>query len=233
MRRSARSPNPCRGRITGSQMPRSSTRRTHCLTRYCAALLVALVAAASATAQPLTSGPGRFIDLVEVNDHDDQVDIVVQFTCSLRYLTHQPASEGKELRVQLQPQGDCGVAPGSLIEGELPPVSGGARILEATRIESDVPGQVTLVFSFRNSERFVLAQGVDPHGLRLRLIDRARGRGKIIVGQSTEAVSNFAINLDSQPKPYSPADIELAHQRLKAPAFVSEVVVDGDKWYRL
>ncbi len=214
-------------------MPRSSTRRTHCLTRYCAALLVALVAAASATAQPLTSGPGRFIDIVEVNDHDDQVDIVVQFTCSLRYLTHQPASEGKELRVQLQPQGDCGVAPGSLIEGELPPVSGGARILEATRIESDVPGQVTLVFSFRNSERFVLAQGVDPHGLRLRLIDRARGRGKVMINEPSGPATSYAVNLESQPSEFPPETVQRARDRLKVPVFVSQAVVDEQTWYRL
>ncbi len=207
-------------------MPRSSTRRTHCLTRYCAALLVALAAGASASAQPLTSGPGRFIDIVEVNDHDDQVDIVVQFTCSLRYLTHQPASEGKELRVQLQPQGDCGVAPGSLIEGELPPVAGGARILEATRIESDVPGQVTLVFSFRNSERFVLAQGVNPRGLRLRLIDRARGRGKVMINEPSGPATSYAVNLESQPSEFPPETVQLARDRLKVPVFVSQAVVD-------
>ena len=63
--------------------------------------------------------------------------------------------------------------------------------------------------------------------LRLRLIDRARGRGKILVGQSTEEVANFAINLDSQPKPFSDADVQRAHELLKAPAFVSEAVVDG------
>jgi len=214
-------------------MPRSSTRRTHCLTRYCAALLVALAAGASASAQPLTSGPGRFIDIVEVNDHDDQVDIVVQFTCSLRYLTHQPASEGKELRVQLQPQGDCGVAPGSLIEGELPPVAGGARILEATRIESDVPGQVTLVFSFRNSERFVLAQGVNPRGLRLRLIDRARGRGKVMINEPSGPATSYAVNLESQPSEFPPETVQLARDRLKVPVFVSQAVVDEQTWYRL
>src|SRR5258707_934422 len=106
MRRSARSQNPCRGRITGSPMLRSSTKRTYGLARYGLALLVALATGASASAQSLTSGPGRFVDIVEVNDHEDQVDIVVQFTCSLRYLTHQPASEGKELRIQMLPQGD-------------------------------------------------------------------------------------------------------------------------------
>jgi len=96
-------------------------------------------------------------------------------------------------------------------------VSGGANILTAARVDSMAPGQITLTLDFKKSERFVLAQGVDPRGLRLRLIDRARGRGKILVGQTTEAVSNFAINLDSQPKPFAPEDVQLAHERLKAP----------------
>ena len=74
---------------------------------------------------------------------------------------------------------------------------------------------------------------MDPRGLRLRLIDRTSGRGKIVVGQPAEAVSNFAINLDSQPSPFTPEAIQLAHERLKAPAFVSEAMVEGEKWYRL
>ena len=100
-------------------------------------------------AQITGAAPGRFVDVVEVEDHDDQADIVVQFTCSLRYITHQPASEGKELRIQLQPLGDCQRVSGAQILGELPPVSGGAHIIDAARVESDVPGQLTLVFDFR------------------------------------------------------------------------------------
>src|SRR5258708_36062599 len=155
MRRSARSQNPCRGRITGSPMLRSSTRRTYGLARFGAALLVPLGTSAIASAQSLTSGPGRFIDIVEVNDHEDQVDIVVQFTCSLRYLTHQPASEGKELRIQMLPQGACGVPPGSQIEAELPPLLGGAPIIDAVRVPADIPRQLTLVFHFLKSRRYV------------------------------------------------------------------------------
>jgi hypothetical protein len=178
-------------------------------------------------------GAGRFVDIVEVIDHDDQVDLTVQFNCSVRYITHLPASEGAEVRVQLQPLPDCGIVPGSQIASELPPVSGGAGIVTAVRVDGDVPGQITLVFDFKKSERFVLAQGVDPRGLRMRLIDRAVGHGKILLAQPTDTVSNFAINLDSQPKPFDPQAVELAHSRLQAPAFVSEVVIDGEKWYRL
>ena len=214
-------------------MLRSSTRRTHGLTRYCAALLVALAAGATAGAQPLTSGPGRFVDIVEVNDHEDQVDIIVQFTCSLRYLTHQPASEAQELRIQMLPQGDCGVSPGSMIEGELPPLSGGAHIIDAVRVESDIPGQVTLVFNFLRSERFVVAQGADPRGLRLRLIDRARGRGKVMVNEPSGPETSYAVNLESQPKDFTPEALQLARDRLKVPVFVSQSVVDEQTWYRL
>ncbi len=179
------------------------------------------------------AAPTRLIDVVEVTDHDDQVDIVVQFNCSMRYITHLPASEGSELRVQLQPLPDCGIAPGSQILSDTPPLSGGANIVSAVRVDGDVPGQMTLLFDFKKIERFVVAQGVDPRGLHLRLIDRARGRGKILLSQPTDSVSNFAINLDSQPKPFGPEAVQLAHERLQAPAFVSEAIVDGQKWYRL
>ncbi|MGB8693895.1 MAG: SPOR domain-containing protein [Steroidobacteraceae bacterium] len=196
-------------------------------------LLAGLACGSAAFAQVLGSGPGRFVDLVELTDHDDQADIVVQFTCALRYLTHQPASEGKELRIQLQPQGECGLAPGTPVPGELPPLSGGANIIAAARVDSDVPGQVTLALTFIKAERYVLVQGIDPRSMRVRLIDRARGRGKVMVNEPGAGVSSYAINLESQPKEFDPAAVALAHDRLKLPAFVSEAVVDGTTWYRL
>jgi len=99
-------------------------------------------------------------------------------------------------------------------------------------VESLGPGQITLTLTFARKERFVIAQGIDPRGLRLRLLDRTRGKVRVLTGQDDTA-SNFGINLDSQPAPFAPDAIALAHDRLKAPAFVSEIVVDGVKWYRL
>lgn len=191
-------------------------------------LLGILLASASTGQVPI-----RLVDMVEVSDHEDQVDLTVQFNCSVRYITNLPASEGAEVRVQLQPLQDCGVLPGNPIASELPPLSGGAGIVSAVRVEGDVPGQITLLFQFKKVERFVIAQGVDPRGLRLRLIDRARGRGKILLTQPTDTVNNFAINLDSQPAPFDDKAVELAHERLHAPAYVTQVVVDDQKWYRL
>lgn len=211
-------------------MPRLSDKRWLC---RLVLLPLAALGAAGAFAQTRFAAPLRLIDVIEVNDHEDQVDLTMVFNCSMRFLTSLPASEGRQVHIQLAPQADCGVNPMSQIAPEAPPVSGGSGIVTGVRVESMAPGQITLTLDFKKDEHFVVAQGVDPRGLRLRLVDRARGRGKILVGQSTEEVANFAINLDSQPKPFSPADVQAAHDRLKAPAFVSEATVEGEKWYRL
>ncbi len=211
-------------------MRRSSTRRP---TLILAAFLSGMLAAWGAPAQTITGAPQRFVDIIELTDHEDQVDITVLFTCSLRYVTHMPASQGQELRIALQPMPDCNVSLGTQIVGELPPLSGGAKIVAAARVDSDVPGQVTLVLSWRKPEQFVLAQGADPRGLRIRLLNRARGHGKVTINEPPDTVSNYAINLESQPAPFAPEDVTLAASRLKAHAYVSEAMVDGDKWYRL
>ena len=194
-------------------------------------VLLAALGVGVASAQ-ISRGPQRLVDVIEASDRDGQVDLTVVFSCSMRFVTNLPASEGKEVHIQLVPLSDCGVNPFGQIPSEIPPLSGGAGIITAARLESLAPGQITLTLNFKKSERFVLAQGVDPRGLRVRLVDHTRARGRVLV-EPTDVVSNFAINLDSRPKPFTPEEIELAHQKLQAPVFVSEAVVDGEKWYRL
>jgi tetratricopeptide (TPR) repeat protein len=192
---------------------------------------LAACAAGGALAQ-ISAGPNRLVDVIQVDDHEHQADVTMVFSCSMRYVTNVPANEGREVRIQFVPLADCRVSPFEQIPSEIPPLSGGTNIVTAARVESLGPGQITLTLTFAKNERFVIAQGVDPRGLRLRLLDRTRGKVRVLGGQDDTA-SNFAINLDSQPAPFAPQAIEVAHDRLKAPAFVSEVVVDGVKWYRL
>jgi hypothetical protein len=73
-------------------------RRSSIRSRIGAATLASLgtLLASNAFAQIGGAGPTRFVDIVEVTDHDDQVDLTVQFNCSVRYITHLPASEGSE-----------------------------------------------------------------------------------------------------------------------------------------
>ena len=164
--------------------------------------LLAALGVGVASAQ-LTSGPQRLVDVIEVSDREGQVDVTVVFSCSMRFVTNLPASEGKEVHIQLVPLSDCGVNPFGQIPAEMPPLSGGAGIITAARVESLAPGQITLTLNFKKSERFVLAQGVDPRGLRVRLVDHTRASGRVLV-QPTDVVSNFAVNLDSRPKPFTP-----------------------------
>jgi tetratricopeptide (TPR) repeat protein len=207
----------------------------HSVTRYAIALLaaVATVLSAGARAQIGAQLPSRLVDLVEVSDHDGQIDIAVQFNCSMRYVTHLPASEGSELRIQLLPMGDCGTNAFSQIVPEVPPVSDDSGVLSSVRLESEAPGQVSLLLAFKSVQQYVIAQGTDPRGLRIRLLRQARARSKILISQSPDSADHFAINLESQPKPFEPAAIELAHERLQLPVFVSEIMVGDEKWYRL
>jgi tetratricopeptide (TPR) repeat protein len=212
-------------------MPRSSSaaRSLYALPLLCLALL----AGAPALAQVGGAGPNRLVSVIDVSEHEDQVDLTMVFNCSMRFVSNLPANEGKEVRIQLGPLPDCGLSPLALVATETPPILGGAGIVRSTRMEGIAPGQVTLTISFVKSEEFVIAQGADPHGLRLRLINHKRPKAQVLVGGQPTELAQYAINLDSEPKTYPQADIDLAHERLKAPVYVSEVTVNDEKWYRL
>ena len=59
------------------------------------AFAAAAVWAAAAQAQFADIRTVRFVDLIELSDHDDQADIAIRFNCSMRYITHLPASPGQ------------------------------------------------------------------------------------------------------------------------------------------
>jgi tetratricopeptide (TPR) repeat protein len=192
-----------------------------------------LIAGAPTLAQVIGAAPLRLVSVIDVSEHDSQVDLTMVFNCSMRFVSNLPASEGREVRIQLAPLPDCGLGPLALVATETPPVLGGAGIVRSTRLEAIAPGQVTLTIAFHASEQFVLAQGADPHALRLRLISHRKQQPQVLVGGQPTQLALFAINLDSEPKPYPQADVDLAHQRLKTPIYVSEITVNDEKWYRL
>ena len=79
------------GRVRGIVSPMRRSAISRWLRRTATAWLSTLVTAA-AYAQLGAAPPVRLVDIVEVIDHDDQVDITGQFNCSVRYITHLPAS---------------------------------------------------------------------------------------------------------------------------------------------
>src|SRR5579872_1578743 len=215
-------------RITGSPMARSTIRA-----RITGAIVLTAVLMEPAAAQLGPDRAARLVDQVEVTPHDEQTDIIVQFNCPLRYLSHLPATEGSEIHIQLLPMGECGMGPLAQVAPEIAPLSDETGTVQSVRVESEAPGQITLLLGFRAPQQYVIAQGADPRGLRIRLLKQNRGRSRILISQSPDSTETFAVNLDSQPKPFDPAAIALAQERLKIPVFVSETVVNDTKWYRL
>ena len=191
----------------------------------------------AAPALPIIHPPSRLVDVIDIDEHGNQVDITLQFNCSLHYAGHSPASEGAELRLRLRPDRDCGAA-GSMsasaeVPTEIPPISGPRGILATARLESSLGGEVTLTLSFAKPEAYVLAQGVSPMGMRVRLI-RARGdKPRILVTDRGDTASNFAVNLESQHEPFDQAQVARAGERLQTKTFVSIIEAGGEKWYRL
>src|ERR1700756_4287868 len=114
-------------------MPRSSSaeRWLYAPLLLCAALL----AGAPAPAQVTGAGPNRLVNVIDVSEHEDQVDLTMVFNCSMRFVNNLPASEGKEVRIQLAPLPDCGLSPLALVSTDTPPVLAGAGILRSTRPE--------------------------------------------------------------------------------------------------
>src|SRR5258708_4188417 len=171
---------------------------------YRLAGLAACLCAGLAHAQ-LSVAPSRLIDVIDVDEKDTQVDVTLQFNCSLRYTGHSPASEGSELRLRLRPDRDCGTT-GSMtaageIPTEIPPLSAPRGIVSTARLESSLGNEVTLTLTWTKPESFVLAQGASPRGMRIRLIRSRPEKARILVTDRGDTATNFAVNLESQREP--------------------------------
>ncbi|MGH8138755.1 MAG: SPOR domain-containing protein [Steroidobacteraceae bacterium] len=186
--------------------------------------------------QSTTQGPSRLIEIIDVDERDSQIDITLQFACSLHYAGHSPASEGSEVRLRLRPDPDCGPSAsvgGGELATEIPPISGPRGVVAGARLESSVGGEVTLTLTWAKPESFVLAQGASARGLRIRLLRARDDKPRILVTERGDTASNFAVNLESQHQPFDAGAVELAAKRLQTKTFVSQVETAGEKWYRL
>jgi hypothetical protein len=182
-------------------------------------------------------GPAKLIDVIDIDERESQVDVTLQFNCSLHYAGHSPASDGPEVRLRLRIDRDCGVtgslAAGGEITTEIPPISGPRGIVAAARLESSLGGEVTLTLTWAKPESFVLAQGASASGMRIRLLRVHDEKTRILVTERGDTASNYAVNLESQRQPIDAGAVDLAAKRLQTKTFVSQVQTGDEKWYRL
>ncbi len=173
---------------------------------------------------------GRLVEEVGVAEQDGDVAVTVLFGCGLRYVSHTPASSGEVVRVRLVPQPDCG----SPVAGwSMPPALDDRGVIRAIDVDRLVGADVVLSIRWSRPELFVLVPSFDGRGLRIRLIRPETDRGRVTVREVTGGSSSYAINLDASKSAFESDAVAAAAQALGVRTYVSEVVIDEERWYRL
>ena len=189
-------------------------------------LAMALCAAGLAQAQ----GAGRLVEEIGVSEQDGDVAVTVLFGCGLRYVSHTPASSGDLLRVRLAPQADCGAA---VSAWSAPPALDDRGVIRAVEVERVLGTDVELRIRWSRAEDFVLVPSFAGRGLRIRLVRPQTDRGRVTVREVTGATSTYAVNLDAAREPFAAEALAAAARATGVRTYVSEAVVDEERWYRL
>jgi hypothetical protein len=188
----------------------------------------ALLASLAAPAQAQVAG--RLIDEVSVAEQDGYATVTIVFGCSVQYVSHSPASDGDALRVRLVPGADCGSPAAGWV---VPPPVDDRGVIRSVDVDRTMGRNVDLGIRWSKPEQFVLVPSTNGRGLRILLVRPDVDRSKVTVRDVTGGVSVYAVNLDAAQQPFDAAALAAAQQTTGVHAYVSETVVDGQKWYRL
>ncbi|MEZ5458499.1 MAG: SPOR domain-containing protein [Steroidobacteraceae bacterium] len=173
--------------------------------------------------------PGRVIDFVELSPNQRHVDVLVQFNCPIRYLTHAPLDAGSAVRIRLRPGAECG----SVLRSEQAPVGGQPALVRVAELVENAPGELLLTLEFTRELHYVLAPTSNRQGLRIRLLDAQVRAAQVSVVERDALGSGYAINLDSATEPFSDEAVRAAGESLRMVAYVSTLDLEGTIWYRL
>jgi hypothetical protein len=183
---------------------------------------------AAAVAQAQTAG--RLVEEVGVSEQRGYVAVTVLFGCSLRYVSHTPASSGDRVSVRLSPQPDCGAPAGGSI---VPPALDGRGVIRSIELNRALGTDLELRIGWSRPEQFVLVPSFDGRGLRIRLMRAEEDRSKVSVREVTGGASTYAVNLDAAKTPFEAEAIAAAADATGVRTYVSEIVIDEERWYRL
>ena len=172
----------------------------------------------------------RLIEDVGVTNQDGYATVTIQFGCDVRYISHTPASSGDTVRIRLAPGPGCGSPAAGWV---VPPPLDDRGVIRSITLNRTLARDVDLGIRWSKSESFALVPSPNGRGLRLLLLRAEADRSKVTVREVSGGASVYAVNLDAAREPYDAAAIAAAAQATGVRAYVSEAVVDGEKWYRL
>ena len=175
---------------------------------------------------------GRLVDVIDASRRDDHINLNIQFSCTMRYIAHSPATAGSETMVRFRPGTDCGL--GAIRSGlnEIPSIAGADDLLKNVHVEDGAPGEVNVTLVWRKQTTYVVAPTGDQRGFVVRVM-MEQPKGEITVAEEVQPASVYAVNLDSRTTPYTDAEISAAGSKFGLTAYVSKVVLDGVTWHRL
>lgn len=198
-------------------------------TRAATSLLAVLFWMHTAAAQMAA----QLVDAVDLNESDTHIDFVVQFSCAMRYVGHDPSSRGKLLRVRLVPTAACAVAPSASFVSQYS-ATPDPSIIQSITLDQVFAGELALTVQWQQEETFVLAPGSDLTGLRVRLLRPGSGaRSRVYINEEVGPSAVHAINLDSSAEPHAPADLARVKEQLGIAPYESRITLNGTTWYRL
>ncbi len=193
--------------------------------------MLGMVGALAAPVPTVIASAGPMVKFIDTQELEDHADISIEFACSVRYVTNVPASHGDSTKITLRLGPDCGPQYSS-VSPELPLVGGGGQLVTGARLDSTLPGEMTLELTWSRPLDFVMAPTASGIGLRIRLLNINRRRGTASVADNAQQ-SKYAVNLESSQVKFSRDAVEAAAAGLQAQAYVSETDIDGAHWYRL
>jgi tetratricopeptide (TPR) repeat protein len=104
----------------------------------------------------------RLLDASAVSERDDHADLAIDFTCTLRYQSHTPASEGDRLRIILAIGNDCGMVPNAQFAVDRLMPADAVGLVRSIELQPGLAGGAELVISWNRIEKFVLAPSAMP-----------------------------------------------------------------------
>ena len=174
---------------------------------------------------------GPLVQVIDADERDDHVDISIQFSCSVRYISNTPMSRGTTTTITLRLGPDCGSLL-NVFPPEMPLVGGGGQLVTGARVDSYVPGEVTLQLTWARELDFIMAPTASGLGLRVRLLGTNKKKAGVFLAEP-DAATGYSVNLDSELQMFDRATIEAAAASLKTQAYISETDIEGQHWYRL
>lgn len=186
-------------------------------------------AAGALLAGSLASGPlhaqGRIIEDVVASEQRGYVSVTLLFSCSMRYLSHTPATDGEALQVRFSAGPDCGRSTASEPQ---PLLAGAAGYVRSVDVVRPYGSDVEVRIGWSRSETFVLTPSIDGRLLRVRLLRTETPR--VTVKEMPQGVSTYAVNLASSTTPFTPDAVAAAAKTVGTRTYVSETVVDEQRW---